>query len=269
MPIVFAGAAAHAPGITGWPGAAPAPQALRLHGAYRRFGEVLRESKPEVLVMFTAEHWANFFLNNYPAFCVGRAQSYEGPLENSLNISRRCVPGDAELSADILAACFASGIEPSFSDELSLDHGVMIPLHFIAAPEIPLVPIVINALTPPLPSVARCFSLGRVVGDVVARSKKRVALVASGGLSHNPGTPTSGDVDQEFDTQFLGAFMDNDQQRLLAYSTESIAPSGFGTQEIRNWIALAGAAPGWRGRLLSYEAIPGWATGCAVALLEP
>jgi len=269
MPIVFACAAAHAPGITGWPGVADPAQAERYHGAYRRLGDALRASRPDVLVMFTAEHWANFFLDNYPAFCVGRAPNFAGPLEKSINIPHAQVPGHPETAAAILDACFEAGIEPSFSDELRLDHGVMVPMHFLSAHEVALVPIVINALAPPMPTVRRCFELGRVVGEVARKSKKRIAIMASGGLSHDPGTPSAGTIDQQFDQNFLSAFLANDEQRLRAYTDESIRPAGFGANEIRNWVAAAGAVPGWRGRLLAYEAVPAWSTGCAMAVLEP
>jgi len=269
MAIVFACAAAHAPGITGWPGAAAPDQVETYHAAYRRLGDALRAARPDVLVMFTAEHWANFFLDNYPAFCVGRAPTFEGPLEKSINIPYTRVNGDPETASAILDACFETGIEPSFSDELRLDHGVMVPLHFLAAPEIALVPIVINALTPPMPTVRRCFELGRVVGEVARRSKRRIAIMASGGLSHDPGTPAAGTIDQKFDQDFLAAFLANDERRLCAYNADSISPAGYGSNEIRNWVAASGAVPDWRGRLLTYAAVPGWSTGCAMAVLEP
>ena len=76
MPIVFACATSHAPGMTAWPEAAPNDQAEKILGSYRKLGEMLAASKPDTLVAITVEHWANFFLNHMPAFCIGRA----GPL---------------------------------------------------------------------------------------------------------------------------------------------------------------------------------------------
>jgi hypothetical protein len=52
---------------------------------------MLAASKPDALVAITVEHWANFFLNHMPAFCIGRADHYEGPVED-LPMSRSC-PG--------------------------------------------------------------------------------------------------------------------------------------------------------------------------------
>src|ERR1041384_4543409 len=92
MPIVFACGASHAPGITAWPEAAPKDQAERVIGSYHRLGEMLRASGAEVLIAITVEHWANFFLDHMPAFCIGRAHHYEGPAEEWLRIPKAPVP---------------------------------------------------------------------------------------------------------------------------------------------------------------------------------
>ncbi len=73
MPIVFACAASHAPGMTAWTEAAPKEQAENFLGSYRRLGERLAAAQPDVIVALTVEHWANFFLNSMPTFCIGRA----------------------------------------------------------------------------------------------------------------------------------------------------------------------------------------------------
>jgi len=131
MPIVFACAASHAPGITAWTEAAPKDQSDKFLGNYRKLGEMLAASKPDTLVAITVEHWANFFLNHMPAFCIERADHYEGPVEEWLRIPKARVPGDAKLSVELLDACLDGGFDPTFSDELLFDHATMLPLHFL------------------------------------------------------------------------------------------------------------------------------------------
>jgi hypothetical protein len=99
---------------------------------------------------------------------------------------------------------------------------------------------------------------------VIRDSQKRIAVVASGGLSHRPGTPLAGQIDTAFDQAFLAAFCAGDTGRLRSYTDASIAPAGFGAQEIRNWIALAGIAPAYQATILAYEAVAAWSTGCAL-----
>ena len=95
MPIVFACAASHAPGMTAWTEAAPQEQSERFLGNYRRLGERLVAAKPDAIVALTVEHWANFFLNSMPTFCIGRAGHYDGPIEEWLRLPKARISGDA------------------------------------------------------------------------------------------------------------------------------------------------------------------------------
>ncbi|HMA80893.1 MAG TPA: extradiol ring-cleavage dioxygenase, partial [Candidatus Binatia bacterium] len=149
MPMVFACAASHAPGMTAWTEAAPKEQAENFLASYRRLGERLAETKPDAIVALTVEHWANFFLNGMPAFCVGRAAHYDGPIEEWLRIPKARVAGDSVLAGEIIDACLNGGFDPTFSDELLFDHATFLPLHFLNPKmAIPVVPIIINTLTP-------------------------------------------------------------------------------------------------------------------------
>jgi hypothetical protein len=121
MPIVFACAASHAPGMTAWTEAAPQEQRNKILGSYQKLGEMLAASKPDVLVVVSVEHWANFFLDQMPTFCIGRAGYYDGPVEEWLKISKTRVPGDPALGAQLLDTCLDSGFDPAFSDELLFD----------------------------------------------------------------------------------------------------------------------------------------------------
>src|SRR6266498_1114071 len=130
MPIVFACAASHAPGMTAWTEAAPKEQAVNILGSYRKLGAKLAASKPDAIVALTVEHWANFFLNSMPSFCIGRAEHYDGPVEEWLRIPKARVPGDAQLGKDLIDACLDGGFDPTFSDELLFDHATFFAAAF-------------------------------------------------------------------------------------------------------------------------------------------
>lgn len=266
MPVVFACAASHAPGMTAWTEAAPAEQREKFLGSYRNLGEMLKASQPETLVVLTVEHWANFFLDQMPTFCIGRALHYEGPVEEWLKIPRTRVPGDAALGAQIVSACMDGGFDPTFSDELLFDHATMLPLHFLNPNmSLPVVPVIINTLTAPMPTPRRCFDLGRLLGQFLEGQPRRVALIATGGLSHWPGEARMGKINIPFDKKFLETLISGDTNRLAQYSHAEIdREAGSGGHEIRTWIALAGAVPQWRATLLAYEPVYPWATGCGL-----
>jgi len=265
MTISFAGALGHAPGIVAWRDAAPAHQQERIYGGFDQLRRELVASEADVLILFTSEHWANFFLDHVSPFCIGRADQYTGPIEPWLKIDKAIIKGDPELAEELITACYANDLEPGFSHEMKFDHGTMIPLHFLTPQmDIPIVPIVINTLMPPQPSVRRCLELGRIVGEKARRSNKRIGLIATGGLSHDPGERNHGFIDQGFDRAFLDTLSAGDIARLSRYSVSDFAAAGAGAIELLSWIALAGALQRFTGDVIAYEAVEPWATGIGV-----
>ena len=131
MPIVFACAGSHAPGITAWTEKAPREQVDRFVGGYDTVQRELAASRPDSMLLLTSEHWANFFLDHIGAFCIGRGESFEGPIEPWLRVDQAVVPGNPKLAEAILHHCYESGFELSYAEELRLDHGSMVPLKFI------------------------------------------------------------------------------------------------------------------------------------------
>lgn len=270
MPMVFACAASHAPGMTAWTEAAPKEQAENFLASYRRLGERLAETKPDAIVALTVEHWANFFLNGMPAFCVGRAAHYDGPIEEWLRIPKARVAGDSILAAEIIDACLNGGFDPTFSDELLFDHATFLPLYFLNPKmAIPVVPIIINTLAPPMPTAKRCFAFGEFLGKLLDKNQKRIAVIATGGLSHWPGEAKHGKINVPFDKQFLQTLISGERAQLTNYSHEEInSEAGSGGHEIRTWIALAGAVRDWKAELLAYEPVVPWATGCGLVVFS-
>ncbi len=269
MPVVFASAVSHAPGITAWTEAAPEDQKERLFAGYADTREKLAASGAELLLVLTSEHWANFFLDHIGAFCLGLAESYEGPVEPWLKIEKATIQGNAEFSRNLVDHCYANNFEVSFSHEMKFDHGTMVPLHFLT-PEmnLPVVPVFFNTLAPPRPSPARCIELGRVIGEFVRSSELKVGLGATGGLSHDPAETNHGIIDTGFDERFLSDITTGDLQALANYSDADIAGAGAGTPEILAWFALAGALNGPQGKIISYEPIKEWATGMSVVQFD-
>ena len=268
MSLVAAFAASHAPGITGRPAVPPKTESEPIFRAYDELRARLVALQADVLVVVSPEHWANFFLDNMPAFCVGIADEYFGPTdEKFVNIPRRSVRGDARL-AGALAEGIAEEVDLATSQDLALDHGVMLPLHLLRT-ELAVIPIIVNCLAGMPAPLHRCHALGAAIRRTVDRWPERVALLATGGLSHWPAMPESGRIGVDFDLRFLDAFLNGRIDNFLRYPKERLeTEAGPGGHEIRTWIAIAGAAGGGRGELLAYQPVPAWSTGCAVAVSE-
>ena len=95
-------------------------------------------------------------------------------------------------------------------------------------------------MTLPAPQPARCYALGQALGAALEADTSRVAVVASGGLSHAPGERIHGDIDIEFDKEFLRRLTAHEADAITSYSDDEITSRGLGTHEIRTWMTLAG-----------------------------
>ncbi len=271
MPLVFAGAVSHAPGITGR--AERADPALRgqLEHHFRRLGEELRAARPAAVIVIAAEHFANFFMDNMPAYAMGMADYYEGPIEDPdwLGIERCRIPGAADLSRRIVEGMLEK-FDLAYAEEWKFDHGVMVPLHFLTPDyDVPVIPVNINCQGPPLTPLTRAYEFGRALREVVDALPERVAIIGTGGISHWPATPDSGKINEPWDREFLTRWLANDRDALVSYTDEeTYLDAGQGGFEIRTFLAVSGATEGCRGELYFYAPIPIFAVGCTVARIN-
>lgn len=269
MTIVFAGAMGHAPGWVAWPERAPKEQRDKLEAGTRRMRYALETARPEVLIMLTSEHWTNFFLDHVSAFCIGSGIMHTGPVEPWMRMEKISIPGAPHLAGQILDSAYAAGFEPSFSQDLLLDHGTFVPLAFLMPDcEIPVLPVFFNTLAPPQPSPARCHALGSLIGEVARASDKRIAIIATGGMSHDPGELRHGWIDTDFDRRFLDAIIGGEGESLAQLSISDLAAAGAGAVELIAWIALAGALGRMGGEVVAYEPVRAWATGMGIVQMS-
>jgi aromatic ring-opening dioxygenase catalytic subunit (LigB family) len=252
-----------------WAEQAPPDQLKRILASWESLRIDLERSNPDVLVMLTSEHWTNFFMDHIGAFCIGRGDRYEGPVEPWLRVKHASVEGAPSLADDLLETAFADGFELGFSYELRFDHGTMVPLSFLLPNmDKKVVPIFFNALAPPRPSPARCVALGRVLGRRLRQRPERIALIATGGLSHDPGERNHGVIDTDFDARFLQSMSTGIPHTLSSYTDAELFAAGSGTPELLAWLALAGAMEGHGARQICYEAVPAWATGIGMVTYD-
>jgi aromatic ring-opening dioxygenase catalytic subunit (LigB family) len=269
MSIVFACAASHAPGMRAWPDKAHPDQLDRITAAWDGLRRDLEKSNPEVLVLLTSDHWANFFLDHMGAFCIGRGERFEGPVEPWLRVEHSTLRGEPAIADDLLQGAYSNGFELSFSYELRFDHGTMVPLSFLTPKmDKKVVPIFFNALAPPRPNPARCVELGRVLGRYLRNRPERIGIIATGGLSHDPGERNHGFIDTAFDESFLRSMSEGATDTLSSYTDAGLFGAGGGAPELLAWLALAGAMEGHGARILCYEAVSAWATGIGMIKYE-
>ncbi|MBI3454982.1 MAG: 2,3-dihydroxyphenylpropionate 1,2-dioxygenase [Candidatus Rokubacteria bacterium] len=265
--LVAAVAASHAPLITAAPETADPVQRDRVYAAMAALQRELDAARPDALVVCSNEHFTNFFLDNFPPFCIGIGERHVGPAEEWLGIPRRPVAGHRALGLWLLERAFAGDFDPAFSEELRLDHGIMTVVHFLD-PELrlPVVPVIQNCAVRPMPSLRRCYRFGAFLRDAIEAwpAPARVALVGAGGLSHWVGMPGMGRLNVDFDRWFLECLAGGRPEAVLDLTDADLERAGNGAHEIRSWLTVAGAMPGASARVLAYEPIPQWVTGMGV-----
>jgi aromatic ring-opening dioxygenase catalytic subunit (LigB family) len=262
--IVAIHAASHTPVMLNFPDAIAADVREEIFSAYRAMGEALAAARPQAVVVLSDDHVHNFFLNNLPALCIGAAEQYPTPVEHWLKAEKRVLPGDAALGAYLLGDAMQSGFDPALSMELTLDHGVLTPLELAGiARDVPVVPILINCVQPPLPAMRRCHAFGQWLGRALRAypDLERVAILATGGISHDLATPRMGMVNEAFDRELLRLFEAGDEDGAIRFATDHVHEAGNGAEEIRMWLAAMGAADGKRFHTRYYRAVSAWYTG--------
>ena len=161
----------------------------------RYFGTVrehLEAARPDVIVVFDCDHLNSFFYECLPAYAVAAVESFTGPNDENPGIASREVVSHAALGRAVHEGALRSGFDAALSLRISVDHSVMVPLHFLT-PDfgIPVVPVFVNGLVPPIPPGTRAYALGRAVGDAVRAFPEdlRVAVLATGSINHEVGGP--------------------------------------------------------------------------------
>lgn len=270
--VVGAFTASHSPGITGWPERAEAGKREAVEGAYAEVRRRIEELRPDAVVAVSVEHFTNFHLGNLPAFAIATGDSYLGPVTaemgSFLNVEQHQYPGHPELGRHLYEFALESEFDPALVEGgLDFDENFCVPFkHLDPESKYPLVPIIVNGVNPPWPTPKRCYDFGRMVRRAVEAQSfaERVVVVGTGGLSHWVGLPESGNINTDFDRDFIARLEKGDPERLTAYSREEIDEAGNGAHEIRTWLIAAGAAEvGFD--VLVYEPVPEWLTGTSVA----
>lgn len=157
--------------------------------AFAALADFVRRFSPDLIVMFWPDHFNGFFYDLMPAFCLGLRAYAIGDWDTRPGE----LPVPTDEAADLLAHLLQGGIDIASSRRMSVDHGaVQIWEEMFGKDEpypAPIVPIFVNCSAPPLPEYRRVRQLGKLVGDWAQNRSKRVLIVGSGGLSHDPPTP--------------------------------------------------------------------------------
>jgi 3-O-methylgallate 3,4-dioxygenase len=223
--------------------------------AIARLAEIFEEARIDVAVIIGNDQMEIFDDSLIPAFsvfCGNEIINSEYPEERlarmppgiPVSIPGYIPPGGAvyrgasELGSCIIAHAVSEGFDVAAMQSMpkaETPHAFgFVYRQIMADNPPPSVPIVLNTFYPPnQPTIRRCYAFGKVIADAIAawENSARVALIASGGLSHFV-------IDEAVDATFLDTLREGRIAR-VAELGEAIFQAG--TSEIKNWIPVAGA----------------------------
>ncbi|MDA2893271.1 hypothetical protein PDG61_20290 [Mycolicibacterium sp. BiH015] len=254
---------AYATSHTMFPSAGVEKQAQRVVEGFAELGRRIRDQKPDVVVMVSSEHGPTLLPSGpQPPFTVAVTESF--PTFGEMNIPKVQIPSNADFASGFISYGGGRGFDLASMSSFRADHGLAIPiLMMFPDNDIAVVPLIVSTQSPAsLASARRCYNLGALLADYAGERDETVAVVGCGGLSHWPGTPQMGRINEQFDEDFLALLAAGDAGYAASWSNDHILEhAGNGGLEIRNWLFAAGAIGDPGGEILYYEPIKPWVTG--------
>ena len=233
----------------------------------------LEEQQPDVLFYIFNDHVTSFFFDHYGAFSLGVDERYEVADEGGNPRALPGIGGHAALSRHIGESLMADEFDMSFFRDKPLDHGFFSPMSALlpCEPEWPvqIVPLQVGVLQFPIPSALRCYKLGLALRRAIESYPEdlKVAIVATGGVSHQVHGERCGFNNPQWDAQFVDLLV-NDPVRLTEMTLAEFATlGGLEGAEVITWLIMRGALSAVVKNLHQDYYLPSM-TGIATLLLE-
>lgn len=218
---------------------------------FEGFAEVrswVERQKPDVLFMIYNDHITSFFFDHYSAFALGVDNAYRPADEGGGARHVPQVKGHAGLAQHVGMALVADEFDMSFFQGKPLDHGCFSPLSMLGdeatgAWKGSIVPLQVGVLQLPIPNAKRCYKLGKSLRKAIQSYPEdlRVAVVATGGLSHQVHGERAGFLNEAWDEEFLELLEKSPLTLVDKRLAEYAVLGGMEGAEVIMWLVMRGA----------------------------
>ena len=249
MSIIFSAIVPHPPILIPTIGKDNLRQLSATSGSYFKLEQDLYASQPETIVIISPHgplQESAFSMNLSPSF-AGDFEDF-GDMATKFNLS-----GDVGLAHRIKEKM--ESLAPlQLVSETKLDHGVSVPLYLLTQhlPKIKIIPLYYSGL-----DLTAHYNIGQMIKNELLSSKTRVAVIASGDLSHRltkdapAGYSPKG---KKFDKKLIDNLLNKQTGEIIKFDHSFIADAG--ECGLKSIVILLGILDGikYEPRLLSYEA---------------
>ncbi|CAE6932315.1 gallate dioxygenase [Vibrio sp. B1FLJ16] len=210
--------------------------------------EWVEKQQVDVLFMIFNDHITSFFFDHYSPFALGVDDEYRPADEGGGARNYPAVKGHVELSRHIAQSLVADEFDMSVFQKKPLDHGCFSPLSMIS-PQADgwngtIVPLQVGVLQFPIPNAKRCYKLGKSLRKAIQSFPDpdlRVAVVATGGLSHQVHGERCGFNNIEWDQRFLELLEHAPEELVQMRLAEYAELGGMEGAEVIMWLIMRGA----------------------------
>ncbi len=189
----------------------------------------------------------SFFFDHYPFFSMGIDDTYYPADEGG---GPRDVPpahGHLGLSQHIAMALTADEFDMSFFQGKPVDHGFLSPLSMLGDDSGPwpgkVVPLHCGLLQLPIPTPKRMWKLGKSLRKAIESYPEdlNVAIMATGGLSHQVHGERAGFINEDWDNEFLELLEKEPQTLVDMRLADYVVKGGMEGAEVIMWLIMRGA----------------------------
>ena len=214
---------------------------------YKPVQHWLAAKQPDVLFIIYNDHITSFFLDHYSHFALGVGSRYWAADEGGGARKLPPIDGHPQLAQHVANALVADEFDLAYFQGKGLDHGCFSPLS-VLWPHDPvwpgaIVPLQVGVLEFPTPSAKRCFNLGKSLRKAIRSYPEdlKVAIVGTGGLSHQVHGERCGFNNTPWDMEFLD-LLEKDPDALTRITIAEYAKrGGLEGAEVVMWLIMRGA----------------------------
>ncbi|HXC80832.1 MAG TPA: gallate dioxygenase [Trebonia sp.] len=242
--------------------------------AFEPVSDWFKDKRPDAIVYIFNDHVTSFFFDHYSAFTLGIGDEYEVADEGGGPRALPAVPGNPRLAQHIAASLVTDEFDLAYFQDKPLDHGFFSPMSVLLDREdgkwpTTIVPLQIGVLQFPIPTAARCYKLGKALRRAIESYPEdiRVAVVSTGGLSHQVHGERAGFNNPEWDHQFLDTITNDPAALTEMTHAEYATLGGFEGAEVIMWLVMRGALSDNVERVHSSYYLPSM-TGIATLVLN-
>ena len=218
-----------------------------IFAGYEPVREWLAEKDPDVLFFIYNDHVTSFFFDHYSHFALGIGSEYSVADEGGGPRALPPIKGHPALAQHIATCLVSEEFDLSYFQDKGLDHGCFSPLSLLWPHENgwpgAIVPLQVGVLEFPIPTARRCFKLGQALRRAIQSfdADLKVAIVGTGGLSHQVHGERAGFNNTPWDMEFLD-LLERDPEALTELTIAEYAKrGGVEGAEVIMWLIMRGA----------------------------